>query len=92
MLMDSVTVLLHRLGVGLLALMHPVLRVRRDADGMLLECESAPRVRRHRERSTESWIHIQLAPPVNRRALAEAVRLLPWWWPTPGRWPWTPPR
>ncbi|MEI7915158.1 MAG: hypothetical protein WCH82_10460, partial [Mycobacteriaceae bacterium] len=41
MLMDSVTVLLHRLSVGYEWLMHPVLRVRRDADGTLLEVSPA---------------------------------------------------
>ena len=76
MLMDSVTVLLHRLGVGYVALMHPAVRVRRDVDGTLLEVrvdagESGP------DAIDESWIHIRLAKSVDRRALAEAVRLLP---------------
>ena len=76
MLMDSVTVLLHRLGVGYVALMHPAVRVRRDVDGTLLDVrvdagESGP------DTIDESWIHIQLAKSVDRRALAEAVRLLP---------------
>jgi glutamate dehydrogenase len=76
MLMDSVTVLLHRLGVGYVALMHPAVRVRRDVDGTLLDVrvdagEPGP------DTIDESWIHIQLAKSVDRRALAEAVRLLP---------------
>jgi glutamate dehydrogenase len=72
MLMDSVTVLLHRLGVAYVALMHPSMWVRRDADGNLLAVgQSATE-----GALEESWIHIQLAENVNQRALAEAVRLL----------------
>ena len=37
LLMDSVTVLLHRLGVAYVALMHPAVWVLRDADGILTE-------------------------------------------------------
>ena len=43
MVMDSVTVLLHRLGVAYVALMHPTVRVRRDADGTLVELRPAAR-------------------------------------------------
>ena len=74
MLMDSVTVLLHRLGVAYVALMHPSITVRRDADGTLVDIgvdDSGPDV------INESWIHVQLAKSVNQPALAEAVRLLP---------------
>ncbi len=53
-LMDSVTVLLHRLGVGYLSLTHAA-----DPD------------------SADSSIEVNLLPPVNHRALAEAKRLLP---------------
>ncbi len=75
MLMDSVTVLLHRLGVAYVSLMHPTVQARRDASGTLLDATAGgvgadgaiP----------ESWIHIQLSRSVNHRALAEAVRLLP---------------
>ena len=73
MLMDSVTVLMHRLGVGYVALMHPTLWVRRDAEGNLLDIRQSA----GDGAVEESWIHIQLADTVNRRALAEAVRLLP---------------
>jgi len=76
MAMDSVTVLLHRLGVAYVALMHPTVRVRRDADDTL-----AAVVHDTADDGDggidESWIHIQLSPTVNQRALAEAVRLLP---------------
>jgi glutamate dehydrogenase len=74
MLMDSVTVLLHRLGVAYVALMHPAITVRRDADGTLVDVGVdgvGPDV------INESWIHVQLAKSVNQPALAEAVRLLP---------------
>jgi glutamate dehydrogenase len=80
MLMDSVTVLLHRLGVAYVALMHPSVRVSRDADGALGDArpavgDTAPEG--DDAGVDESWIHIQLSPTVNQRALAEAVRLLP---------------
>src|ERR1700757_1087822 len=39
MLMDSVTVLLHRLGVDYSAMMTPVFKVRRNSDGELLSVE-----------------------------------------------------
>ena len=75
-LMDSVTVLLHRLGVAYTALMHPSISVRRDAVGTLSEFAPAgdddpP------DAIGESWINIQLAATVDQRALSEAVRLLP---------------
>ena len=53
-LMDSVTVLLGRLGVGFISLTH--------------ETGPAP---------GDSSIAVELLPPVNQRAVAEAVRLLP---------------
>jgi glutamate dehydrogenase len=37
MLMDSVTVLLHRVGVAYAAIMNPTFRVRRDASGRLVD-------------------------------------------------------
>ena len=83
MLIDSVTVLLHRLGVAYVALMNPVMRVRRDAEGVLLDvqadCLGQPMGAEPAESGVldESWIHIQMSESVNRRALAEAVRLLP---------------
>ena len=72
-LLDSVTVLLHRLGVAYVSLMHPVLQVRRDADGALLDVTAETSA----DAIAESWIHVQLAESVDQRALAEAVRLLP---------------
>ena len=78
-LMDSVTVLLHRLGVAYVALMHPCLSVRRDADGALLDVSVAGDAHDDSEPGVvdESWIHVELAPTVNRTALTEVVRLLP---------------
>ena len=71
MLLDSVAVLLHRLGIPYTALMAPVFPVRRDSDGQLLELGEGP------DALEESWIHVQLLPTADRRALAEAERLLP---------------
>lgn len=76
LLMDSVTVLLHRLGVAYVALMHPAVWVRRDAEGTLAEVGPAgddcpPGA------IEESWIHIQLSHTLDQRAVSEAVRLLP---------------
>ena len=74
MLMDSVTVLLHRLGVAYAAIMNPVFHVRRGSDGELLAVgpeDSGD------DGVDETWIHVQLAPSVDRNALHEAERLLP---------------
>ena len=49
MLIDSITVLLHRLGVAYAAIMNPVFHVRRDDAGELLTIEPEP-VRRRRDR------------------------------------------
>ncbi|OBJ49035.1 NAD-glutamate dehydrogenase [Mycobacterium sp. 1423905.2] len=75
MLMDSVTVLLHRLGVAYTAIMTPVFEVRRSPDGNLLSVEPKPD-----DTSPfvgEAWIHVQLSPSVDSKALAEVERLLP---------------
>ena len=79
MLLDSVTVLLHRLGVGYIALLNPVFRVRRSATGELLEVRplSDDPADPDFEGIEESWIHVQLSPSVNRKALAEAEQMLP---------------
>jgi glutamate dehydrogenase len=75
-ILDSITVLLHRLGVAYVSLMHPTLQVRRDADGTLLEVSTGTGDA-EAEAVQESWVHIQLSRSVNRRALKEAVELLP---------------
>src|SRR5271155_387662 len=74
MLMDSVPVLLHRLGVAYLAIMTPVFDVHRDAAGDLLAV--GPKDSGD-DGIDETWIHVQLVPSVDRNALDEAERLLP---------------
>src|SRR5271156_3608278 len=74
MLMDSVTVLLHRLGVAYLAIMNPAFHVRRDGDGDLLAVGPKDS---DGDGIDETWIHVQLVPSVDRTALDEAERLLP---------------
>ena len=76
MLMDSVTVLLHRLGVAYKAIMNPVFRVRRGPTGELLEIQPASDAASE-DGIDESWIHVELAGSVDRKSLAEAERLLP---------------
>jgi glutamate dehydrogenase len=76
MLMDSVTVLLHRLGVAYKAIMNPVFRVRRGASGELIEIEPASDAT-FRDGLDETWIHVALSGSANDKALAEAARLLP---------------
>ena len=77
MLMDSVTVLLHRLGVAYKAIMNPVLRVRRTQNGDLLDIQPAMEAGSSQESVDEAWIHIQLGSSVDPRALSEVRRLLP---------------
>jgi glutamate dehydrogenase len=74
MLMDSVTVLLHRLGVAYLAIMNPAFDVRRNGAGDLLAV--GPKDSGD-DGIDETWIHVQLVPSVDRNALGEAERLLP---------------
>lgn len=76
MLMDSVAVLLHRLGVAYVGIMNPIFVAHRSPDGDLasigsIDVETPP------DGVEEMWIHVQLSPSVNRKALAEAERLLP---------------
>src|SRR6201999_4542509 len=75
MLMDSVTVLLHRLGVPYTALMTPVFKVRRDQAGELLRIE--PKAPGTPQYVGEAWIHMQLDPSVDHKTLAEVAELLP---------------
>jgi glutamate dehydrogenase len=75
MLMDSVTVLLHRLGVGYAAIMNPVFDVHRSLTGDLLSVE--PKPAGASQYVGEAWIHVQLLPSVDSKALAEVERLLP---------------
>jgi glutamate dehydrogenase len=76
MLMDSVTVLLHRLGVAYKAIMNPVFRVRRGQSGELLEMEPSSDAA-YRDGLDETWIHVALSGSASDKALAETQRLLP---------------
>jgi len=64
MLMDSVTVLLHRLGVAYKAIMNPVFRARRGPSGELLAIEPASDAP-FGDGIDEIWIHVQLAESVD---------------------------
>lgn len=75
MLMDSITVLLHRLGVPYAALMTPVFDVQRDPAGELISIE--PKAPGTPQYVGEAWIHIQFVPSVDTKALAEVERVLP---------------
>ena len=76
MLMDSVTVLLHRIGVAYTAIMNPTFRVRRGTAGELLEIAPTSDAT-FGDGFDETWVHVQLASSVDRRALSEAETLLP---------------
>ena len=74
MLMDSVTVLLHRLGVAYIAIMNPVFRVRRDPTGELLEMRPAADPHAPRDGIDESWIHVALSPSVDAKTRGRGGR------------------
>jgi glutamate dehydrogenase len=78
-LIDSVTVLLHRLGVSYRAIMNPVLRVRRGSSGELLDARpvSDSADREADGGVDEAWIHIELSEPADRSAVDTARRMLP---------------
>jgi glutamate dehydrogenase len=76
MIMDAVTVLLHRIGVAYKAIMNPVFRVRRGTGGELLDIVAAAEAT-FSDGVVETWVHVQLSSSVDRRALAEAEELLP---------------
>ncbi|MBV8294429.1 MAG: NAD-glutamate dehydrogenase, partial [Mycobacterium sp.] len=77
MLMDSVTVLLHRLGLPYAAIMNPVFQVHRSADGKLRSVEPKTAESPEGGGIDETWVHVQLAPSVEGERLQEAERLLP---------------
>ena len=77
MLMDSVTVLLHSLGVAYLSIMNPVFVVTRGADGQLREIRPAASGEDLTDAAAETWIHVELAPIVDRGALSMAEQLIP---------------
>ena len=76
-LMDSVTVLLHRLGVAYVGIMNPAFEVHRGPGGELLDIRPATPGAEDSTATQETWIHIQLAPTVDRRTVAAAERLIP---------------
>src|SRR5690349_17908890 len=76
MLMDSVTVLLHRLGVAYKAIMNPVFRVRRGPSGDLLAIEPASGAP-FGDGIDETWIHVQLTESADPKSVEEVKRLLP---------------
>jgi glutamate dehydrogenase len=75
MLLDSVTVLLHRLGVAYAGIMAPVFDVHRSPTGDLLSVEPLPPGASQFD--GEAWIYVPLSPSVDSKALAEVERLLP---------------
>jgi glutamate dehydrogenase len=77
MLMDTVTVLLHRLGVAYTAIMNPVFRVRRNPAGDLIDVHPSAAADAPTDGVDETWIHVQLSPSADPNAVAEAVALLP---------------
>jgi glutamate dehydrogenase len=77
MQLESVTVLLSRLGLAYLGIMNPVFRVHRNDAGELVDMRSVTAGEGGSDGTEEEWIHVQLAPGVDRKALAEAERLLP---------------
>lgn len=76
MLMDSVTVLLHRLGVAYGWVMNPVLRARRGPDGELLALAPASDPDAP-DGADEMWIHVGLSPTADPAALNEVAGLMP---------------
>lgn len=76
LLMDSVTVLLHRLGVAYTAIMNPLFRVRRGSAGELRDIAPAADAD-FTDAVDETWVHVALSASADRRAIAEAERLLP---------------
>lgn len=77
MLMDSVTVMLHRLGVAYVSIMNPVLRVRRGPGGELLDVAPATDPGAPADGVDETWIHVRLAPNADATKVAEAAAMLP---------------
>ncbi|MCK0176671.1 NAD-glutamate dehydrogenase [Mycolicibacterium sp. F2034L] len=70
-LLDSITVLLHRLGVAYRAIMNPVFQVRRDEAGELQDVRPGGG-----DGAGEAWIHVELARTADRHAIDEVERLL----------------
>nr|WP_280831904.1 NAD-glutamate dehydrogenase [Mycolicibacterium frederiksbergense] len=76
MLVDSVTVLLHRHGIAYPAIMNAVFRVRRGADGELLDFRPAAEATGS-DGVDECWILVPVSGAASGAALTEVVGLLP---------------
>ncbi|MBX8691546.1 NAD-glutamate dehydrogenase, partial [Mycobacterium sp. 20091114027_K0903767] len=76
MLVDSVTVLLHRHGIAYPAIMNPVFRVHRDADGVLLDFQPAAEATGV-DGVDECWILVPVNGAADGPALTEVVGLVP---------------
>ena len=77
MLMDSVTVLLHRFGVAYSGVMNPVLRARRAADGELVALAPATDPGGPADGAEEMWVHVRLTSAVDLAAVDRVAALLP---------------
>lgn len=78
MLIESVTVLLNRLGVAYVSIMSPVFRVHRSADGALDSIHPSPEGEiALSDGVDESWIHVELAAGTDRKELQAVERQLP---------------
>ncbi|MGW0160638.1 NAD-glutamate dehydrogenase [Mycobacterium sp. NPDC003323] len=77
MLMDSVTVLLHRMGVAYAGVMNPVLRARRTGDGDLVALLPAADHDAPADGVDEMWVHVRLASAVDPDAVDRVASLLP---------------
>jgi glutamate dehydrogenase len=77
LVMDSVTVLLHRFGVAYTAIMNPVMLAHRGPAGDLLDLRPAAEAADVRDGVQEAWIHVQLAPTVDTKAVANVAQALP---------------
>lgn len=76
MLVDSVTVLLHRHGIAYPAIMNPVFRVHRDADGVLQDFQPAAEATGV-DGVDECWILVPVHGAADGPALTEVVGLVP---------------
>ncbi|WP_418002927.1 NAD-glutamate dehydrogenase [Mycobacterium sp. PDNC021] len=77
LLMDSVMVLLHRIGVAYTAIMSPEFRVRRDSAGEVVAMGPAGDPSAPADGIDETWIHVQLATIGDGKAVADAAAVLP---------------
>ncbi|MGE5694944.1 MAG: NAD-glutamate dehydrogenase [Candidatus Sericytochromatia bacterium] len=76
LLLESVAVLLNRLGIAYVAILSPVFRVRRSPDGVLEEIRTT-RDGPMPDGVDEAWIHVELAAGADCKALAEVESQLP---------------